>query len=164
MTAESFAELVDARRAGRGRWTARCPAHEDGSPSLSIREGRDGRVLLYCFAGCSLTSILQALSLSIRDLFAGEPLSARQRALLAREREARDAQLERERMAGREARERVRKLEAIRNALGGRLMLSPESDELDRLYRLALDRLREAEIAVQNERPVASGPVIERIA
>ena len=163
MTAESFAELVNARRAGRGRWTARCPAHEDGSPSLSIREGRDGRVLLYCFAGCALTAILKPLSLTTHDLFAGEPLSVQQRALLAREREARDAQLERERRAGREARERVRKLEAIRNALGGRLMLSPESDELDRLYRLALDRLRDAELAAQNERPVASGPH-ERIA
>jgi hypothetical protein len=157
MTAESFAELMDARRTGRGRWQARCPAHHDSSPSLSIKEGRDGRVLLYCFAGCSLTSILQALSLSIRDLFAGEPLSAQQRALLAQERDARDAQLERERRAGREARERVWKLEAIRDALGGKLMRSPENDELDRLYRLALDRLRDAEFAAQHERPVVAG-------
>lgn len=164
MTAELFAELVHARRSGRGRWTARCPAHEDGSPSLSIKEGRDGRVLLYCFAGCSLTAILQALGLSIRDVFAGEPLTLQRKALLAREREARGAQLERERMARREAWERFRKLQAIVNALGGKLMRSPENDELSRLFGEALEKLRDAEAAVENERPVASGPVIERIA
>lgn len=158
MTASGLAAFLNARRAGIGRWMARCPAHEDGSPSLSIREGRDGRVLLYCFAGCALTAILKSLSFTPRDLFTGESLSAQQRALLARERGVRDAQLDRERRAGREARERVWKLEAIKDALGGKLMRSPESDELDRLYRLALDRLRDAEFAAQNERPVASGP------
>jgi DNA primase len=37
-----------------GSWTACCPAHNDGSPSLAIREGEDGRVLLHCFGGCSV--------------------------------------------------------------------------------------------------------------
>jgi hypothetical protein len=44
------------------------------------------------------------------------------------------------------------------------LMRSPENDELGRLFQVALDRLRDAELAVQNERPVTSGPAIERIA
>jgi len=38
-----------------------CPAHRDGSPSLSVREGRTGQVVLRCFAGCSLDEILAAL-------------------------------------------------------------------------------------------------------
>ena len=45
------------------------PAHEDRSPSLSIAEGRDGRVLLHCFSGCRPEAILQALGLGWSDLF-----------------------------------------------------------------------------------------------
>jgi hypothetical protein len=51
-----------------GGWIARCPAHEDRSPSLKIDEGDDGRVLLKCFAGCSYESILAAINLDPRDL------------------------------------------------------------------------------------------------
>ncbi|QQS33997.1 MAG: AAA family ATPase [Acidobacteriota bacterium] len=47
----------------------RCPAHADSTPSLSISEGVDGRLLLKCFAGCSNTSILAAIELQIKDLF-----------------------------------------------------------------------------------------------
>lgn len=48
-----------------GRWLktggmCRCPAHDDTTPSLSVRVGRT-RLLLHCFAGCSATEILQAL-------------------------------------------------------------------------------------------------------
>lgn len=46
-----------------------CPAHDDHSPSLSVREGDDGRVLLKCHAGCTTESILQTLGLSMRDLY-----------------------------------------------------------------------------------------------
>lgn len=47
----------------------RCPAHADRSPSLSVAEGRDGRVLVHCFAGCSVEEVCRALGLTIRDLF-----------------------------------------------------------------------------------------------
>jgi len=57
-----------------GRWSARCPAHEDRSPSLSIRELEDGRVLIHCFAGCETGDVLAALGLSFGDLF-NEPLA-----------------------------------------------------------------------------------------
>ncbi|MES2136914.1 MAG: toprim domain-containing protein [Pseudomonadota bacterium] len=51
-----------------GSWTAngglcRCPAHEDHTPSLSVRAGRT-RLLLHCFAGCSAAEILRALRTS----------------------------------------------------------------------------------------------------
>jgi hypothetical protein len=55
-------------RAGMG-FKARCPAHADRSPSLSIREGEDGRVLLHCFAGCEVDSVLTAMGLQMADLF-----------------------------------------------------------------------------------------------
>jgi len=46
-----------------------CPAHEDRSPSLSIRENDDGRVLIYCFAGCGAGDVLDAIGLRMSDLF-----------------------------------------------------------------------------------------------
>jgi hypothetical protein len=63
---------LDAVRAcGPDRWTARCPAHPDRRPSLSIRRGERG-VLLRCFAGCAYRDILAALGLAPADL-RGEP-------------------------------------------------------------------------------------------
>jgi len=53
----------------KGGWLVRCPAHEDGTASLSISEGRDGRVLLHCHAGCDHTNVVAALGLEERDLF-----------------------------------------------------------------------------------------------
>lgn len=63
------------RRAGAG-WQAQCPAHEDRLPSLSLREGDDGRVLIHCFAGCESREVLRVLGLEFRDLY---PLGARKR-------------------------------------------------------------------------------------
>ena len=60
--------LRGARRSGNG-WLARCPAHDDHAPSLSIAEGPDGRVLLRCHAGCETEAVVRALGLSMRDLF-----------------------------------------------------------------------------------------------
>lgn len=55
---------------GSGRqFRARCPAHDDRSPSLSVALGRDGRVLVTCHAGCALDDILAALGLGTADLF-----------------------------------------------------------------------------------------------
>jgi putative DNA primase/helicase len=56
----SAADVARALRAkGRGpRWVAHCPAHEDGRESLSITTGRNGQVLLHCFAGCGFTDIV----------------------------------------------------------------------------------------------------------
>jgi putative DNA primase/helicase len=50
--AADLAAVLNARPSGRG-WVARCPAHVDRTPSLSIREADDGRLLLHCFAGCA---------------------------------------------------------------------------------------------------------------
>jgi hypothetical protein len=53
---------------GPDRATAGCPAHEDEKPSLSIGIGREGRILLKCFAGCDVKEIVKALGLTMRDL------------------------------------------------------------------------------------------------
>lgn len=75
--AERVLEHLDGvRRSGKG-WTARCPAHEDHWPSLSVSEGRDGRALLTCHAGCAFDDLIRALGLELRDLFPPRDDSAR---------------------------------------------------------------------------------------
>lgn len=73
MTAEVILDRLDGvRQTGRG-FVARCPAHEDGRPSLSIRETSDGRVLLHCFAGCDAEAVLAAVGLTFSDLYPEQP-------------------------------------------------------------------------------------------
>lgn len=59
--------LQGVRRSGRG-WIARCPAHDDRDPSLSVHE-RDGKVLLHCHAGCTPQAVCSALGIELRELF-----------------------------------------------------------------------------------------------
>jgi putative DNA primase/helicase len=59
MTADFIARALKARRSG-SCWMAKCPAHDDHNPSLSIREA-DGKVLLHCHAGCTQGDVIDAL-------------------------------------------------------------------------------------------------------
>jgi hypothetical protein len=61
--------LQGVREVGPGRWTALCPAHNDHSPSLSVREAEDAKALLYCWAGCSAEDVCRAIGLTVADLF-----------------------------------------------------------------------------------------------
>ena len=45
-----------------------CPAHDDRSASLSIKICEDGRVLIHCFAGCDIQSILSSVGLTLDDI------------------------------------------------------------------------------------------------
>ncbi len=60
--------LVGVRETGHGKYIVRCPAHDDRSPSLAIKDCGDGRILLHCFAGCDVESVLDALGLSFSDI------------------------------------------------------------------------------------------------
>ena len=62
-----LSKLEKVRRNGSG-YQALCPGHEDENPSLSIDTGDDGRVLVFCHAGCSFDSIVQSLGMSAQDL------------------------------------------------------------------------------------------------
>lgn len=66
---ENFLQNLKKVRGRNGRWTACCPAHNDKSPSLAVREGEDGRVLVHCFGGCDTYSIVQAVGMDMGDLF-----------------------------------------------------------------------------------------------
>lgn len=72
------------------KFTARCPAHEDRRPSLSVAEGADGRAVLYCFAGCDVRDIIAALGLGWQDLFREGHRNGRPHRILAKPRAAID--------------------------------------------------------------------------
>ena len=69
MRAESLARSLGGQRAGR-EWMARCPAHQDDTPSLAIGEGNGGRLLVRCHAGCPQAQVIAALRQ--RGLWAGK--------------------------------------------------------------------------------------------
>lgn len=58
-SAKSIAEALGGRRTGEC-WMAKCPAHVDRTPSLSIRDS-NGTVLVRCHAGCEQEDVLAAL-------------------------------------------------------------------------------------------------------
>ena len=63
-----LSRLEKVRPRGKNRWSARCPAHEDKNPSLSIGIAEDGRILLHCFAGCDVHSVIVSINLDMSDL------------------------------------------------------------------------------------------------
>ncbi|MHB8391410.1 MAG: hypothetical protein ACYDBH_17820 [Acidobacteriaceae bacterium] len=158
MTAEAFADLVRARRSVRGKWMARCPAHPDRHPSLSITQGHSG-VLLKCWsAGCSIESIVSALGLPMSALFDSARLSPEQRAEAARQRIIRDAERSRQQAIDREQRDRLFKLERLMNAIGAKLARNPDDAELGSVFHLACDRLHEAETTANEKRLAVNEP------
>lgn len=74
---DRFIAALEARDCRPRRGTARCPAHEDSSPSLTFREGTDGRVLFDCKTGCNHDAIVNALGLEWKDLFPDKDEPAR---------------------------------------------------------------------------------------
>lgn len=63
LDAELRAKNIVERLGGVWRGTkgeCRCPAHNDGSPSLSVRLG-DTAILFHCFAGCTSAEVMKAL-------------------------------------------------------------------------------------------------------
>lgn len=59
MNAETIAQMLGGRKTGSG-WSARCPAHQDLHPSLSLTN-RGDKLLLFCHAGCSQDAVITAL-------------------------------------------------------------------------------------------------------
>jgi len=72
---DSVLSRVDVKQTGARQWAARCPVPGHGkglgdrSRSLSIAEADDGRALLNCHAGCSVSEIVSAVGLELQDLF-----------------------------------------------------------------------------------------------
>ena len=64
---EFLGKFEGVRQTGGG-WIARCPAHGDDNPSLSIARGEDGRWLVHCHVGCSAEAVVTAVGLKMADL------------------------------------------------------------------------------------------------
>ncbi|MFZ6691847.1 CHC2 zinc finger domain-containing protein [Undibacterium sp. SXout20W] len=74
MSIETLLQALDkVKKTGVDKWQACCPAHDDKSPSLVIRELEDGRVILHCFALCSAVEILDAIGLDFSALYPPKP-------------------------------------------------------------------------------------------
>jgi putative DNA primase/helicase len=54
--------LTGVRRSGDG-WVARCPAHNDQHPSLSVKEV-SGTLLVHCHTGCTFEQIMRSVNSS----------------------------------------------------------------------------------------------------
>lgn len=76
MIQDLLSRLHKVKATGRGTWLACCPAHDDDSPSLSLRETDDGVVLLHCFAGCSAGEVVGAAGLELDALFPPKPVDS----------------------------------------------------------------------------------------
>jgi len=81
MTFAEFIALLDAkglkpRQLANGQWLAHCPAHDDAEPSLSVTES-DGRILLHCFANCTVDAICAALGITTKVLRTDQELERR---------------------------------------------------------------------------------------
>lgn len=66
---ELLSRLEGVREVGNGQFYAKCPSHDDGSPSLSIKETDDGTLLVHCFAGCESPEVVEAVGMTLSDLF-----------------------------------------------------------------------------------------------
>ncbi|WP_458369091.1 virulence-associated protein E [Pseudomonas mandelii] len=70
MPADKLLSRLDkVREVKPGKWTACCPAHDDKTPSMNITEVEDGKLLVKCWAGCSVAVIMASVELELRDLF-----------------------------------------------------------------------------------------------
>lgn len=66
--------LTKVKATGPNKWMACCPAHDDRSPSLSVRLVEDGRLLVHCFGGgCGAADVISAVGLDFADLFPPRP-------------------------------------------------------------------------------------------
>lgn len=74
MMIEEFNQIIESKtgkpikKSGMG-YSACCPAHDDTTPSLSISQAEDGKMLIKCFAGCSTEDICSSLGIRVADLF-----------------------------------------------------------------------------------------------
>ena len=59
--AQEIAYLCGKQKRVGHDWMCLCPAHEDNTPSLSLRDGDDGKIIAHCYAHCTYDQIRDAL-------------------------------------------------------------------------------------------------------
>lgn len=73
MHVNDFLNRLEKVEGSNGRWKARCPAHEDKNPSMSVGLSDDGKILVNCFRGCTAEQITGAMGLTLSDLYIEPP-------------------------------------------------------------------------------------------
>jgi len=68
MTLSDILGRLDSVKGSGSKYTARCPAHEDGHNSLAVAQGDKG-IVIHCHAGCDKERVLALLGVSMQDLF-----------------------------------------------------------------------------------------------
>lgn len=122
-----LSRLKKVRGTGKNKWQACCPAHDDHDPSLDIKIGDKGQILICCRAHCENAAVLAAVGLDFADLYPPDSkrLQSGRPPLPGRDRPGSDQQL--------------------RDAIGDLFMLVCTSHPLGTPEReLALDALKRA--------------------
>lgn len=151
MTTQELARLLHARRIGRGKWMALCPAHPDRHPSLSITEGRKA-VLIKCQShDCTPRAVCEALGIRVGDLFYERrqklSVAGLQRLETQRAKEAHKEKAEKVKIRNLIAQARYWRSEVEKRAK--LLIAHPEDGKLGRQFHWALDRQRTAQAAIR---------------
>jgi hypothetical protein len=72
-----LSKLDGVKSSGHDKWVALCPAHADKTPSLSIRQLEDSRILINCWSGCGAIEILRCIDLNFQHLMPDDAISYR---------------------------------------------------------------------------------------
>ena len=73
-----LSRLDGVKSCGHDKWVALCPAHADKTPSLSIRQLEDSRILINCWSGgCGAIDILNSIDLNFQHLMPDDAISYR---------------------------------------------------------------------------------------
>lgn len=146
---ELLPTLRKLRKAGQG-WMACCPAHEDRSPSLSLRKGHTGW-LVRCWAGCTLDEICRALGIRVSELFfdSGHAMSSEEIQQRQRDRKRRERQKYLEAQASGATIDCIREAERFLQVARGIDSSTWDPDRLDRELNHVCDAL---DIVLQEER------------
>ena len=75
---EFIGKLNKVKGSGK-QYTALCPAHSDNKQSLSVSVGDNGKILLNCHTGCTAKEIVNAMGLTMQDLFPELPRKTREK-------------------------------------------------------------------------------------
>lgn len=68
-----LSRMQKVKTRGRDKWMACCPAHEDKNPSLAITL-ESGKILMKCWSGCDVESILGAIGMDFSDIMPDHPI------------------------------------------------------------------------------------------
>ena len=152
MTFPEICRHFQAKKIGKGKYQAKCPAHRDSSPSLSIREGQRA-ALVKCWAGCELEAILRASNIGLRDLWYEQTADPKAVKAAQRKRDEEEwsiATLKAYRIL---RQERVWMWYRLTAAFGWLLMKNPGNPLVAMCFNTALEHSREAPYSWPNPVP-----------